>query len=1199
MQDFYLSKVLLIVRTKPKLKDCASCKILAHKQTQRIMRLTAFLLLTACLQVNAIGFSQKVTLSVKNAHLVTVFELITKQTGYRFFYNKEQVGISRPVTMQIKDASLEEALASCFRDQPLSYTIVSKVVVIKEKLSNASRNESLKEIMPPFIDVRGKVINERGEPVEGVTVKVKGGNKSTLTNSNGEFSLSTVENDAVLVFTHVSMEVFELKVSGKTELVINLKTKVAALGDVQIVANTGYQTVKPNETNGSFSVIDNKTLNQQVGTNILKRLEGVTQGVLFDSKPLANTQRKGNITIRGFSSINGPMDPLIILDGFIYDGDINNINPNTVDNITILKDAAAASIWGARAGNGVIVITTKKGNFNQKLQIDVNTNVIISYKPDLFYLPQMSSNDYIDVEQYLYQKGYFNSFFTNTNRPGITPAVEIFRKRVFGQISASDSANEIDQLKQNDIRNEYNKYFYTNAVTQQYAINLRGGSNISAYTLSVGFDRNLSELHNQFNKLNIKVEDVFRPIKNLETTIGVYYTSSKNVSGRPSFNSIGVNQRRPTYLTFTDENGDFLSIAKDYREVYTDTAGAGKLLNWKYFPLEDYKHDKTTTDLNELFANFGVKYKVFKFLNIDLKYQYQKQQINGIQLQDKESYGARSLINQFSQLNRISGVVTYTIPKGGIRTVNQSELESHTGRAQMNINHNWRIHEISSILGSEIRQLRSAGTAFTTYGYNADPLTFGNVDFTRSYPNFVTGFTQFIPGAPTYSPEIVDRFISFYGNVAYTLKRLYSISFSGRRDGSNSFGTNTNDKWKPLWSAGLGWNLSNESFYRFHFIPYLRIRTTYGYSGNVDLRKSALPVQTYGSNNSVTSFPTAFISQINDPELRWEKVGTFNIGVDFSLLNRILSGSIDYYRKNASDLYGPTPYDYTTFGFVQTVTKNVAKMEGNGLEINVISKNIDKGFKWNTNYIFNLQDNKTKEYYTTTTNPISDLLFAGNKISPVVGKPLYAIAAYKWGGLDVSGNPQSYVNGQLSSDYAAIASEGKTKGSDGNIVYIGSALPKAFGSLINTFSYKNLSISVNFIYKVGYYFRRPVLSYSDLINNGVGNKEYEQRWKKPGDEAYTNVPSFVYPNPSGRDDVYAYSEINVLKGDHIRLQYINASYSINKSFWRRNPFNELQVYINASNLGVVWRANKENLDPEYPSSLQPLKSWAFGIRATF
>lgn len=337
------------------------------------MRLTTILILATCLQASARGNAQTVSLNVKDQPLAAVFKEIKKQTGYSFFYKVSLKNKFRNVTVQLKNARLEQALEEVLKNQGLAYEIVSKTVVIKERPSISFQPSSNALPAGPPIDVHGRIVNEKGDPV-AASIVVKGTGKGTSTNDNGEFELKGVDDNATLVISGVSIESFEVKVNGRSELVMNARMKTTIGENITIEANTGYQRVKPNEVTGSLVVVDNKTLNQQVGSNILNRLDGVAAGVIF---PKQNLQNGPNFMIRGLSTINGPKNPLIVVDNFPYDGDINNINPNDVENITVLKDAAATAIWGAQRGaNGVIVITTKKGRFNQPLKVDFNSNII-------------------------------------------------------------------------------------------------------------------------------------------------------------------------------------------------------------------------------------------------------------------------------------------------------------------------------------------------------------------------------------------------------------------------------------------------------------------------------------------------------------------------------------------------------------------------------------------------------------------------------------------------------------------------------------------------------------------------------------------------------------------------------------------------------------------------------------------------------
>lgn len=1054
-----------------------------------------------------------------------------------------------------------------------------------------------------IIDVTGRIINEEGIPVIA-TISVKGTNKATTTDAKGNFKINGIDEKSVLIISGVNIEPIEVGVQGRVEMGdIIVKQKIFEDDEIILEVNTGYQLVNPNEVNGSVVVINSRTINQQVNPNILKRLDGVTPGLYFNiGKSSNNPQSSTGISIRGLSTINGPLDPVIVLDNFIYEGDINNINPNDIESITVLKDAAATSIYGARGGNGVIVISTKKGRFNQKLKIDFNATYTVNDKPDLNYLGQMSSGDYIDVEEFIFNKGFFNSQINSSTRPALTPAVEVFLKRRNGVISASDSATQIDALKEMDNSEQFESLFYTKAVTQQYALNLRGGSNNLAWLVSGAYNRNISSLDAHSDKANFRFENTFKPVKGLELNLGLYYTNANSLNGRADYNSIRIGSRSSVpYISFADKDGNKLSVPIIFRKDYLDTLGGGQLLDWNYYPLSDYKHDRTKTKRENYLTRLGINYAILKFLHFNLNYQYEKQQITSDRNAGMESYYSRDLVNTFSQLNRSTGKVTYIVPPGNILRTMQTTLNSQNFRAQLNFNETWGLHHVSAIAGSEVRELVTNGMGSTIYGYNQQPLSYVSVDFKTRYPKFIGGNSANIPGNPYINQSTTNRFVSLYSNILYQFKNRYSISGSIRKDGSNIFGLTANDKWKPLWSGGAGWLISGEQFYNSGLLPYLRLRATYGISGNVDLRKSPLPIA-YTATNAATNFPFSRITTINNPQLKWEQSRQINFAVDFHTFNKTLTGSVDYYLKKGTNLYGETPYDYTTWGSSSQLVTNVAHMSGHGLDVSLQLKNIDRIFKWHTGITMSYNESKTTKYFSIASQNIMSFMGSGNTIVPVVGKPLYGIVAYKWGGLDNAGNPQGYLNGLKTIDYESIFNEAYEKGmASTSIKYIGPANPTVFGSLVNTISWKQLYLSFNLSYRFGYYFSKPAINYSGLIQSGIGHNDYTKRWQKPGDELITNVPSFVYtdyPQFSNRSSFFSSSEINILKGDHIRLQYVNIEYSIRQKVGRKF-FDLLQLYINASDLGIVWRANKEKLDPDYPFSLPVTKSYSVGLRANF
>jgi hypothetical protein len=377
------------------------------------------------------------------------------------------------------------------------------------------------------------------------------------------------------------------------------------------------------------------------------------------------------------------------------------------------------------------------------------------------------------------------------------------------------------------------------------------------------------------------------------------------------------------------------------------------------------------------------------------------------------------------------------------------------------------------------------------------------------------------------------------------------------------------------------------------------LRATYGVNGNISRLTSAYTTANFYFTGATTSAPAAVIVNPPNERLRWEQVRIVNIGLDFETKNKILSGSIEYYKKNGKDLMGKAPVDPTLGlydGSGSFFYGNVAGMKGSGFDVQVNSRNIDGKFKWYSNLIFSQTTSKVSKYLMPVASTgYTYLPISPNFISPVIGKPLFAVYSFKWQGLDNTGNPVGYFNGQSSTDYAAIYSQTKLD----SMVYNGPVQPTVFGALRNTFQWNNFSLSINVSYKFGYYFRRSSVNYYDLISSWNGSGDYAKRWQKPGDEKITNVPSFVYPVDLNRESFYQYSENLVIKGDNIRLEDINLSYDLTKSLWKRLPFSQVRLYIYAANFGTIWKANKEGIDPYYNNIPSAGKSITLGANINF
>jgi len=1162
------------LQTTTRKRHCLTCKRL------RMIKFIFFLTIVFSFQASA--KSQLLTLSLNNVSLETVFTEIRSQSDYRFIYTKEELQQSKPVSINMKSASLEHVLRICFYEQPFTYKLSGRYIIVTKGTDN---NKPMSGS-----GVSGKVTNQKGEPLIGATVAIKNKNNAFSTNSKGEFTIPALEFESVLVISNVGYETVEYKWKGETYIEITLSPKINQLSEVTINLSNGLQLIPKERATGSFSFIDNKTFNQQVSSDIMSRLEAVTNSFYVD-----RSSSSPGFRIRGLSSIRGPKSPLIIVDNFPFEGNIDNLNPNDIENISILKDAAAASIWGTKAGNGVIVITTKKSKFNQPINTELNMNSTITLKPDLWYLPQASASDYIDAELFLFNNGFRFADTNNINKPPFSPVYELLLKKRNGHITATEADAAINQLRLQDVRNDFNKYLYKTGLNQQYAVTTKGGSGNHAWLLSAGFDNNSDNLSAGYKRGSVRLQNTFRIGNRLLLTTGATLIESYSNSGNLSYRAVTGNIGLYPYARLADDDGSPLPYEKLYRLSYLDTVGGGRLLNWHYYPLTNNRFETFNQKTRNTLLNVGLDYKLAKSFSVNVLYQLEREESESISNYSANSFFARDLVNTFSQINYASGNVINKIPPGGIYDVANESLIGSNFRTGINYAKQWQKSELTFITGSEIRQRLLNTGKFRTYGYIEDPLSSGTVDNINLYPSLVNGTNMQIPslGSP-YSKSNL-RFVSFFGNASYTLNKKYTVSASARRDASNQFGLSTNNKWTPLWSIGGKYDISKEKYFRLKSIQSLQLRLSYGYSGNVNPNKLAVTTTSASSMSPYTQLPTYAFLSFADPELRWEKVGTINGGIDITLKGNRVKASLDYYIKKSIDLFGVIPIDYTS-GIGTTVEKNVASMTTKGFDLELNSLVIDKSIKWILDLNFSTNKDRVDRYYISSQR---GSLFVGkqNNITGIEGKPVYAMFSYKWAGLDpATGDPQGYFAGNISKDYSRLTGA-STLITDLN--YHGYVLPTIFGSLGNTITWKELSITARLMYKFGHYFRRPGIEYTALTASQFQHKEIAQRWQKQGDEKFTNVPSMPYPNSSNRDAFYLNSQVMIEKADHIRLQFISVNYALNKSWMKKMAIKRMDFYSNINNIGIIWSSTKSGIDPEYLLTIPPSLNISFGIRTNF
>ncbi|HUX84881.1 MAG TPA: SusC/RagA family TonB-linked outer membrane protein, partial [Chitinophagaceae bacterium] len=1032
------------------------------------------------------------------------------------------------------------------------------------------------------------------EPLAGATVSVSGEPELTVADATGHFRLPVAGRKGTLKVTFIGYDPLILPFGPGLKMPLRLILSRSGKQLEEILVSTGYQDLRQQRATGSYTVLDSSLLNRVVAPDVISRLDGVTSGLLFNHNPGSGTD---NINIRGMSTIFANDQPLIVVDNFPYSGDLNDINPADVAHITVLKDAAAASIWGARAGNGVIVITTKKGQYNSPIRVELNANLTVGGKPDLFSIPTLSTADYISTEENLFQQGFYQNAENSYDQQPLSPVVELLIAQANGQIDSATAAAEIAALGNVDVRNDFEKYFYRRSLNQQYSVNLSGGSANQGFYLSAGYDNNQSNLvGNGYSRKTLDLEDTYSlPGHRLRIQAGLSYAESLTLDNNPGYQGIYYYQGIPIYpyAKFADPAGNPLPVVHDYDFPYVEAAPSNGLLNWEYAPLEELRLSNNAIQQDDYRINLGAHYQFNSFLSAQVLYQYEKVNSSGLNDHNTQTYFTRNLINEYTQVNP-DGSLSLPIPMGGILDASDNTTESQNARGQLNFDKQWGNNEVAALAGVEMMDAETQSSYYRNYGFQESYGTSQPVDYATQFTLYYNPYSaQSIPFVNSMG-STSNRFLSYFGNATYTYRNRYILSGSARKDQSNLFGVNTNLRGVPLWSAGAAWVLSREPFYHLKAFPLVKLRLTYGYNGNLDNNLTAYTTAQAASQvNYFAHEPYSTIQNPPDPDLRWEKDRMINGAIDFATKNDILSGSIDYYLKNGTDLIGFTPVAPST-GIVD-YQSNSADTRGHGVDLVIRSKNLAGLLKWNTSLIFTRVNETVSRYQEQASAVVYVEHASGSLIVPLQGRPVYSLFSYRWGGLDHNtGDPQGYYQGQLSKDWVDIVNNTPAD----SLVYDGPARPPVFGSVLNQFSWKGFTLSADISFEFGFYFRKNSIDYSSLLTGQGGNPDYDARWQKPGDEAFTNVPSIPSSLNPSRDILYLYSQALVEKGDNIRFRDISLAYDLDQAQWKRLPFRHIQIYGYLNNVGLIWKANKVGLDPDFPN-LRPTRSASVGIRVTF
>jgi len=790
------------------------------------------------------------------------------------------------------------------------------------------------------------------------------------------------------------------------------------------------------------------------------------------------------------------------------------------------------------------------------------------------------------------EERFANGGYRVRNQTPIPAYVELLIAHQDGKITDTGFEAERLRLRQTDVRAEVLKYLYQRSLNRQFALNVSGGGENHHYFLSAGYDKNRGGIKgNADERLNISMQNTLRVGKKMEFTGALFYTLQERENNGISFSELSDDTFSP-YTALADDQGRALPVVQDYRLAYQQTAGSLGLLDWLYRPLEDRELVHNTGKNAEIRLNGGVRYRIVDGLEMNATYQYLQNKGEGQTHYRAESYYVRNLVNRYTQADG-----TQVIPHGDIlRGDAPTSRTAHSGRLQLSYSSaiNDRL-QLSVLSGAEVRQqVENRVSGHLTYGYDPEVMTgVVNLNYDQRYNTRPTG-SALIPVSYVGMARLTDRYLSYYGNAALDIAGKYVFSGSLRWDGSNLFGVKANQKGVPLWSAGSSWDISKEPFFHSNQLSYLRLRLTYGSSGNVNKNVSVFPIISYSADPS-TQLQMATLRSAGNPSLAWEQVNTLNGGIDFSMCNDRISGSVEYYIKNATNLIGEDLMDPTT-GIVNSIFPlvvnriNYGSLRNRGWDVQINTRNLTGKFQWDSQVLFSYVSNRLMAYNVGNTSDISSY-FQGHIRSLEVGQSIDVLYALPWHGLDGrNGRTLIYLDGKPTGEYRNYYENYPVD----QLIHAGVTRPPYFGSLVNSVSYGGFRVTANIIWKAGFVFRRPSMEPGAEFRSVTSyHLDYFRRWQKPGDELTTDVPAALPYSVSTSSNeyfealVYQASAALVTKGDYIRLQDINVSYQVPYGLIHGLGVRNANVYVYMRNLGLLWRANKHGIDPEYTGASYP------------
>ncbi|WP_170113621.1 TonB-dependent receptor [Mucilaginibacter yixingensis] len=1045
------------------------------------MKFTVLLLAVTLLQAKASIFAQKINLSVKDASLTEVITKIRMQTQIDILYNNSAVSGMKPITLEAKNEDLKVVLNKCFKDQPLTYKMVGNTILITPKPEEEPA--PVENEKPAAITITGRVVDEKGLPLPGVTVKVKNTKTAAASDINGNYKISVPDVSAVLVFSFVGYESQEAAVAGRTTINISLKAQNTGLNEIVVV---GYGTQKSKDLTGSVSFVTAENMNKGPQLTPQQMLQGKAAGINIAQ----NSGKPGGsntIRIRGGQSLTQSNEPLYVIDGVpiavsnqgqsniavsgtdVFDEEAINplqtLNANDIESISVLKDASAAAIYGARAANGVIIIVTKSGK-NGKAQVSYNGSASVSNVAK--ELNMLSADQYRSLIK--------------------TLSLPIDDKGA--------STNWQDQI-------------YRTAYSSDHNVALSGGTDKTSYRTSLGYSNQQGIVRSSsIEQANVTINLTHKALNDrLKFDFHLNYGQNKQHVA-PISNTVGselgtsMNYEayvfNPTYPVY-DPNGNYYNIPP-----------------YRVNPVS-FSTEVTDQKANQrILGNLTTSYKILDPLSINVTLGY-----------------TRTGTDRNTYIDKSKGNSPLGNGLNGWASMQKFSDYSKLSETILRFAKTYGKHDIEALAGYSYQYFYSESSRITANNFLSD--------------NFMWNALQAAGTPATVSSGAGDnKLISFYTRANYNYDSRYLVTATLRRDGSSRFGAN--NKWGYFPSGSVAWRISQEKFFKVKPISDLKLRASYGVTGNQDisnlLSQSLLSPSSTGYIIGGTRYTLIGPSQLQNPNIKWESTKQLDLGLNFALFNNRLHGTVDYYNKQTNDLLLSIILPQPTV--ITRQTNNVGSVENKGFEIELGGTIIDhKDFNWDANIVFSRNMNKVISLSNSVfksaniqSYPVQGTVSGGNTQIIMPGQPLGTFYGPVYTGLNSSGM-ETYAPG-------------------GNQI-IGNAQPNFTYGLSNTFRYKQFTLTANMR---GSYGNKVY----NLTANNLGYKKL-----LPGKNALASVVD----DGVSASQPQTFSSRWIESGSFLRMDNATLGYDVKL---KTAAISGLRVYLNAQNLFLITKYS--GVDPE-------------------